>query len=172
MILSRRFLLAAGAAALTTLGACAPQSKFRSYRGPQVTSVLVYKSARRMHLMHHDRAIRTFPIRLGGDPIGHKVMEGDGKTPEGSYWIDRRNPNSAYHLSLGISYPNAEDRARAEALGVDPGGNIFIHGLPNGQGGRDEWGRDWTAGCIAVTNPEMEEIYAMVRDGTPIHIFP
>lgn len=165
-MITRRSLLLAGVA--LPLGACAPRSKFRNYRGPVVTSVLVYKASRRMHLMHGNSVLRTFAIELGGDPIGHKVQEGDGKTPEGSYVIDRRNPNSSYHLSIGISYPNAEDIARAEALGVDPGGNIFIHGTPR------ELRREanWTAGCIAVTNREMEDIYAMVQDGTPIHIFP
>jgi murein L,D-transpeptidase YafK len=94
------------------------------------------------------------------------MMEGDGRTPEGAYMIDRRNPNSSYHLSVGISYPNAEDLARAKAMGVPPGGNIFIHGTPLEKNRT----MDWTAGCIAVTNEEMEDIYAMVREGTPILI--
>lgn len=165
-MITRRSLLLAGVA--LPLGACAPRSKFRHYRGPAVTSIRVYKAARRMDLMHGDRVLRSFAIELGGNPVGHKIQAGDGRTPEGSYVIDRRNPNSAYHLSIGISYPNAEDRARAAALGVDPGGDIFIHGTPR-ERRRDP---DWTAGCIAVSNREMEEIYAMVQDGTPIHIFP
>ena len=108
-------------------------------------------------------------IDLGFAPAGHKQVEGDGKTPEGTYLIDRRNPNSDFHLSIGISYPNARDIARAMAAGQDPGGDIFIHGQPNKSRGE---GPDWTAGCISVTNREMEDIYAMVTDGTPITIRP
>jgi murein L,D-transpeptidase YafK len=122
-----------------------------------------------MYLLHHDRVLEQYDIRLGFAPEGHKTVEGDGRTPEGVYWIDRRNPNSKFHLSLGISYPNDEDRARAEALGQKPGGDIFIHGqkslFDRGEG-------DWTWGCIAVTNDEIEDIYAMVGDMTPIQINP
>ncbi len=164
-MISRRALLLAGAA--LPLGACASRSKFRSYSGPLVTSVLVYKASRRLYLLNGDQTLRALDIELGSDPVGPKRMEGDGKTPEGSYLIDRRNPNSAYHLSIGISYPNEEDRARAAAMGVNPGGDIFIHGTPREKRGAD----DWTAGCIAVTNREIEDLYAMVRDGTPIHLF-
>ena len=101
--------------------------------------------------------------------MGRKRFEGDGRMPEGSYVIDRRNPDSMFHLSIGISYPNAADTAYAAAQGQDPGGDIFVHGGP--RRGIDPVGvRDWTAGCIAVTDREIEEIYAMVRDGTPIAI--
>ncbi|WP_420857801.1 L,D-transpeptidase family protein [Marivivens marinus] len=148
------------------LSGCA--NKFRTYDGPEVTRVVVMKGDRRMYLMHHDQVLRAFDIEMGFAPDGHKTEEGDGRTPEGAYWINRRNPNSAFHLSIGISYPNAQDRAQAQARGVSPGGDIFIHGTPDLNLGQD----DWTAGCIAVTNREMEDIYAMVRDGTPIHIFP
>jgi hypothetical protein len=102
-------------------------------------------------------------------PDGHKERSGDGRTPEGVYWIDRRNPRSEYFLSLGVSYPNAADVARARAMGVDPGGDIFIHGEPI----RGAWHRgknDWTAGCIAVSNAEIEEIWAMVPTGTQVTI--
>ena len=144
-------------------------SKFKTYNGPEVTQVLVYKDARVMHLMHHDEVLKSYNIGLGFAPSGHKQVEGDGRTPEGSYLIDRRNPNSEFHLSIGISYPNTDDHARASTMGKSPGGDIFIHGRP--------WkyrkgGRDWTAGCIAVSNREIEEIYAMVRNGTPITIHP
>ena len=138
----------------------------RSYSGPPVTSIVVNKGPRRMYLVSGDTAIRAFDIQLGGDPVGPKRREGDGRTPEGFYWIDRRNPKSAYHLSLGISYPNEQDMALAQAMGVNPGGNIFIHGTPL----EKQSNPDWTAGCIAVTNEEIEDIYVMVRDGTPIHI--
>ena len=108
-------------------------------------------------------------------PVGHKEYEGDGKTPEGIYYITHRNPNSTYHLSLGISYPNDEDRAHAATLGKQPGGDIMIHGGPprkaNGKP-RKVSRPDWTAGCIAVTDDEIERIYAMVKPGTPIVILP
>lgn len=153
--------------ALGLLAGCG--SKFRSYSGPEVTQILVYKSQRKMYLLHGQTAIRTYRIGLGGNPVGDKKIEGDGKTPEGLYYIDRRNPNSAYHLSIGISYPNAADRAEAEALGKKPGGDIFIHGRAKKNKGR---GKDWTAGCIAIKDGEMEEVYSMVRVGTPILILP
>lgn len=150
------------------LSACA--SKFRTYDGPEVTRVIVSKEGRRMYLMHHDTVLTSYKIDLGFAPTGHKEFEGDGRTPEGSYTIDRRNPDSDFHLSIGISYPNEADIEYAEALGMDPGGDIFIHGGP--RLGMDRRGRDWTAGCISVRNREMEDIYAMVRDGTPIDILP
>jgi len=112
--------------------------------------------------------LRQYRIALGRDPIGHKQCEGDGRTPEGRYTIDRRNPKSKYHLSLHISYPNADDVARAQAAAVEPGGDIMIHGLKDGEL-RDG---DWTQGCIAVTNEEMEEIWGLVPDGTVIVIEP
>ncbi len=146
-----------------------PPSKFRTYNGPEVTQVVVHKGARRMDLYHHHTRLRTFRVQLGGNPFGHKQREWDRRTPEGDYIIDRRNPNSRFHLSLGIDYPNEDDKARAEANGWRPGGDIFIHGRgPNFQNARG----DWTDGCIAVTDREMEDIYAMVRDGTPIRILP
>lgn len=119
-----------------------------------------------MYLLHNDEVLASYDIQLGFAPEGHKVAKGDGRTPEGFYFIDRRNPNSSYHLSLGISYPNSRDVARARALGLHPGGDIFIHGENRKGPSRG----DWTAGCIAVTDEEMEEIYAMVRNGTPIYI--
>lgn len=130
--------------------------------------VLVRKAARDMQLISNGRAFRSYRIALGFAPEGHKQRDSDGRTPEGRYWIDRRNPRSAFHLSLGISYPNAMDVARARAMGWNPGGNIFIHGEPND--GRFARGTDWTAGCIAVTNDEMEEIWATVPTGVPITI--
>ena len=149
------------------LTACG-NSKFKTYNGPAVTSVQVHKADRKMYLLHHDRVLKAYDVALGFAPEHHKQFEGDGRTPEGTYFINRRNPNSAFHLSLGISYPNAADRAYAEAMGKSPGGDIFIHGGPR----RPVSQRDWTEGCIAVTDREMERIYAMVKDGTPIHILP
>ena len=156
-------------AALAILAACGTPSKFRTYNGPEVTRIIVDKGDRQMRLMHHGRVLRTYQIELGFVPNGHKAFEGDGRTPEGEYFIDRRNPNSSFHLSLGISYPNGTDIEVARAAGMDPGGDIFIHGQPNALA---MFTPDWTAGCIAVSNREMEDIYAMVKDGTPITINP
>ncbi len=136
--------------------------------------MVVNKGARRVYLLNGDDILRSYDMELGFAPLGHKEIEGDGKTPEGQYFIDRRNPNSAYHLSIGISYPNAADRAKAAAMGKSPGGEIFLHGEPNNPKARRRAARvdDWTAGCIAVTNEEIEEIYAMVKNGTPIFLNP
>ena len=155
---------------LAVLGASACSNKFYTYRGPEVTKVVVDKSARRMHLLHHGEVLESYDIGLGFAPAGHKQIEGDGKTPEGVYYIDRRNPNSKFFLSIGISYPNPVDRAKAHEIGKSPGGDIFIHGRgPTYKKGSP---KDWTAGCIAVTDKEMRHIYSMVRTGTPIHISP
>ncbi|PTX57823.1 L,D-transpeptidase-like protein [Litoreibacter ponti] len=162
-VLFRGLLLAV----LLALSACS--SKFITYNGPEVTKIEVHKDARVMKLFHGNRLLKQFDVELGFGPTGHKEFEGDGKTPEGRYLIDRRNPNSSFYLSLGISYPNARDIAYAKSLGKSPGGDIFIHGQPNLVGPR---GPDWTAGCIAVSNKEMRKIYAMVRNGTVIDIFP
>ena len=150
------------------VGLSACSSKFKTYNGPQVTLVEVHKADRQMYLLHHDKVLKSYDVGLGFAPEGHKQFEGDGKTPEGSYLISHRNPNSAYHLSLGISYPNQNDQTFAEAAGLPPGGDIFIHGEPDGQPDR----RDWTAGCIAVSDREIERIYAMVQPGTQINILP
>lgn len=148
-----------------TLVAC---SKFQTYSGLQVTRIEVHKADRKMYLLSGKTVVKSYSIKLGGNPIGPKQFEGDGKTPEGAYYITHKNPNSRYHLSLGISYPNATQVAFARANGKPPGGDIFIHGGPRERGK----GGDWTAGCIAVTDRQIEEIYAMVRPGTPIFIYP
>ena len=151
--------------ALVALASCG--SQFGSYTGPKVTRIVVEKSERKMHLMHGPIKLRSYDVGLGFAPVGDKVQEGDGKTPEGVYYVDRRNPQSQFYLSLGISYPNEADIAEAKALGVDPGGDIFIHGRPK----KDQSDLiDWTLGCIAVTNREMREIYSMVELGTKIVI--
>ncbi|MDG1280525.1 MAG: L,D-transpeptidase family protein [Pseudorhodobacter sp.] len=151
------------------LAGCGQKGKFRTYKGPEVTSIIVSKSEREMQLIHKTRVLKTYEIALGFAPEGHKQFEGDGKTPEGTYFIDRQNPNSQFHLSLGISYPNDADRAFAEAADKKPGGDIFIHGHT---GFKDRYMGDWTLGCIAVTDEEMEVIYSMVKVGTPIFIKP
>lgn len=153
------------------LAACAP-SKFKTYSGPPVTQVVVHKADRQMFLMSGNTVLKAYRIGLGNEPIGHKQFEGDGKTPEGLYYIDRRNPDSRYYLSIGVSYPNPQDSALAASAGRSAGSDIFIHG--QGPEGRalSKQQQDWTAGCIAVTDDEVEDIYAMVRDGTPILITP
>ena len=161
--ITRRFLMVG---AMSVLAGCA--SKFRRYEGPDVTRIMVFKKARTMHLLNGRRILKSYRVDLGFAPTGHKRKAGDGKTPEGAYFIDRRNRDSEFHLSLGINYPNARDRAEARARGLDPGGDIFIHGRGNPV---RRLISDWTWGCIAVTNQEIEEIYAMVRTGTPISIY-
>jgi murein L,D-transpeptidase YafK len=142
--------------------------------GARIDRVLVLKAERQLLLLDEETVLRRYPISLGGAPQGHKRREGDERTPEGLYRLDARNPRSAFHLSLHVSYPDAEDRRRAARAEVDPGGMIMVHGLPNRLPflGRLHRLVDWTDGCIAVTNPEMEQIWRAVEDGTPIEIRP
>lgn len=141
---------------------------------PKADRVFVEKSRRQLTLYRKDEVLKTYKIALGPDPVGHKEKEGDGRTPEGRYTIDYRNARSQFHRALHISYPSAADKAHARALGVSPGGDIMIHGL----GKAFSWmgtlhaARDWTLGCIAVTNAEIEEIWKAVPDGTPVEIVP
>ena len=133
----------------------------------QADAIRVFKARRRMELMRGGRVIAGYRVALGDAPVGHKRQQGDERTPEGDYRITYRNDRSRYHLSLRISYPDQADRRQARARGVDPGGDIMIHGAtPPGRAG------DWTDGCIAVTNAEMEEIWRRVPVGTPIRIAP
>ena len=136
--------------------------------------VLIEKKERRLTLLSKGEVIKTYKIALGGDPVGPKERQGDNKTPEGTYTIDSRNRNSGYHLSLHISYPNERDKMRAKELNVSPGGDIMIHGIKNGLAwvGNLHAGIDWTKGCIAVTDEEMEEIYKLVPNGTMVEIRP
>jgi murein L,D-transpeptidase YafK len=136
--------------------------------------VVVAKADRTLTLYRGTQVLRTYRIALGRNPVGPKEQEGDGRTPEGVYVIDGRNPQSAFHRSLHVSYPNADDRRRATRRRVRPGGAIMIHGLPNGLGalGAAHVLRDWTEGCIAVTDAEIEEIWRMVPNGTRVEIRP
>lgn len=166
MMNRRKFV---GISAATALTGCARGDEMSRnyYAGPQVTVVEVVKSQRVLRLWSRGQVLRDYPVDLGFAPAGPKRFEGDGKTPEGSYLIDRRNPESDFYLSLGISYPNTRDVARARAAGRDPGKDIFIHG----QGAalrRALAFQDWTAGCIALADADMREVYWMVRVGTPI----
>lgn len=134
----------------------------------------VFKGERTMELWSEGKRFKTYPISLGAQPIGHKQMEGDEKTPEGEYSIISKNNHSRYHLSLKISYPRDEDRQNANKKGLNPGGDIMIHGLPNGFGfiGKLHTWWNWTDGCIAVTNKEIEEIWHLVPLGTKVFINP
>lgn len=164
----RTFVLGLLAAVTLAVGGLSAAPSLPVYDGPHITAVVVHKAARRMYLVAGDEVIRAYDIDLGFAPEGDKQIEGDGKTPEGAYRINFKNPNSSYYLSLGISYPDNRDRSEAAALGKSPGGDIFIHGTPTGK----LRAKDWTYGCIAVTNKEVEEIFAMVETGTPIFIHP
>lgn len=141
---------------------------------PQADKVLVEKAARKLHLLKDGTPFRTFRIALGVSPDGDKREEGDQKTPEGRYTLDSRNPDSDFFLSIHISYPSPADRAEARANGVDPGGQIMIHGQPNEPTYSAAFYRsaDWTNGCIAVSNSDMVDIWLMTPDNVPIEIRP
>ena len=139
---------------------------------PIIDKVFVDKSERRLQLLSGNEVIKSYHVALGGNPIGHKQRQGDKRTPIGSYTLDYKNEKSKFYRSIHISYPNAADKARAKALGISAGGDIMIHGQQNGKGtfAVDTQKLDWTEGCIAVTNAEMDEIMAAVKLGTPIEI--
>lgn len=163
-----------------------------SSAGAAVKELRVFKSERRLELIGEDnQVIKTYKVMLGKNPIGHKQQEGDNKTPEGQYTLDEKNPDSSFHKSLHISYPNLKDKLKARARGVSPGGDIMLHGYPNNFSEMTEWLRaigleslgediiraslsnfDWTSGCIAVTDDEIDEIYSLVSVPTKIIIRP
>jgi murein L,D-transpeptidase YafK len=136
--------------------------------------ILILKKAHLLELLANGQVIRTYKVALGTGGLAPKDRQGDGRTPEGHYVIDARIPASHYHKALHVSYPNAQDRLRATRLGVAPGGDIMIHGLPNGRGAIGSAHRlyDWTLGCIAVTDNEIDEIWTLVPTGTPVEIRP
>ncbi len=138
----------------------------------KATSIVIYKSRREMQLMAGDKVLKTYKVSLGSSPVGAKECEGDGRTPEGEYRIVGRNAKSQFHKSLRISYPNDSDRENAAKRRCSPGGDIMIHGLPNGYSwiGKGHLAKDWTAGCIAVTDAEIEEIWRAVPDGIAVEI--
>jgi murein L,D-transpeptidase YafK len=139
-----------------------------------VDRVVVLKKERTLQLMSHGKVFKTYKVALGGNPVGPKVQQGDHRTPEGIYVLDHRNAHSHYYKSIHISYPNAADRTKAAKLHVPTGGDIFLHGLPNGYGavGSAHRLKDWTDGCVAVTDEEIDEIWKLVANGTPIEIKP
>lgn len=171
LILSLTFLMAA-----VVLARPAPAGDLRlaSLPGLKADHVIVEKRKRRLSLWSNGRLLRSYRVALGPTPRGHKRREGDGRTPEGIYILDWRNPNSQFYKSIHISYPGPNDLAHAASRGVDPGGLIMIHGLSPVKAplGPDHARRDWTQGCIAVTNREIDEIWSLVEDGTPIVIRP
>jgi murein L,D-transpeptidase YafK len=140
----------------------------------QADRIVIVKSQRTLTLYRQGQVLKTYKVALGSHPVGPKTQQGDHRTPEGVYTIDSRNSHSQYHLSLHISYPNAEDRVRAKKLRVNPGGDIFIHGLPPAYSYLGPLHRkyDWTWGCVAVTDQEIEEIWSMVPNGTTVEIKP
>ena len=178
--LAMTFLLLLSAAALSLVPGkdstrtSASNSTPRSSAPAAADSLVLTKSRRELVLYYRGEAVRTYFVALGRNPVGDKERIGDNRTPEGLFFIQGRNPNSRYHLSLRISYPDETHRARAARLGVEPGGDIMIHGLPDEQAafGAAHRDYDWTNGCIAVTNKEIEELWRVIRDGTPIEIKP
>jgi murein L,D-transpeptidase YafK len=162
-----------GVARAASLSTAAATSKLTGPMG-LIDSIVVEKRLHQLTLFRDGKVIRTYLVALGGQPRGAKVRAGDNRTPEGVYYIDARQPFSKYHLALHISYPAIADKQRAQALGTEPGGDIMIHGLPNGMGSAGALHRqnDWTNGCIALTDQEIEEIWSVVPIGTPIEIKP
>jgi len=176
----RRSLLKALFAGFTAAAAGPARAESQTAQGlpaqslPRADRIVVIKHERKLYLQLAGRTLKWYWIALGREPVGAKTQVGDGRTPEGFYFIEGRDPDSDFYRSLRISYPNAKDRERARQLGVDPGGGIVIHALPPGYGptGAGERMIDWTEGCIAVTNADMDEIWQMVREGTLVLIIP
>src|SRR3984957_8854838 len=167
----RTTVLTAGAVCfLCVAGIAAPAAA----PAPHADRVLVLKNERTLQLLRRGKVVKTYKVALGGDPVGPKTRQGDHKTPEGVYVLDFRNAHSQFYKSIHISYPNEHDRAEARRHGVSPGGDVFVHGLPNGYAavGAAHRLKDWTDGCVAVTDEEIDEIWRTVPDGTPIEIRP
>jgi murein L,D-transpeptidase YafK len=143
--------------------------------GP-IDKVVVKKSERKLELYSRGQVVRQYHVALGGSPIGHKYREGDQRTPEGNYTLNWRKPNSQFYKAIHVSYPNARDQENSRQSGYKPGGMIMVHGMPNyiqSEGIKKQYAiRDWTHGCIAVQNHEIDEIWNLVPDGTPIQIVP
>lgn len=174
----RRIAILAAAGAALALGLEFTQA-FRTLPAlasadAQATRVVIEKTARRLTLERDGRVLARYGVALGSNPAGQKAREGDGRTPEGIYAVDFKHPRSRYHLALRISYPDARASEAAKRAGVPPGSDIMIHGIRNGLGwvGGLHRERDWTDGCIAVTNAEIREIWSRVPEGTPVEIRP
>ncbi|HEX4638125.1 MAG TPA: L,D-transpeptidase family protein [Chthoniobacterales bacterium] len=170
----RRIFLPLPAIVLLAIGVylCAHHNWNPLPAGTTIDRILVEKSARRLSIFRDGKKLKSYRVALGGNPVGAKEQEGDMKTPEGLYWIDWCNAESDYHLSLHVSYPSAEDNARAAERGLNAGFDIMVHGIRNGGGWIGSFHRmhDWTAGCVALTDEEIEELYRVTPDWTPIEI--
>jgi murein L,D-transpeptidase YafK len=166
-----RIRVLTGLVVVLLLGSSLPQTSAHPLHADRV---VILKKAHTLQLLRDGKAIKTYNVALGGDPVGPKTRQGDHKTPEGLYVLDSRNAHSQFYKSIHISYPSAKERAMARQKGVSPGGDVFVHGLPNGYSwvGASHRLKDWTDGCVAVTNQEMDEIWLAVADGTPIEIRP
>jgi murein L,D-transpeptidase YafK len=176
-MLRRILILVAGATIVflaSTIYLCAHHVWNPLPTGTTIDFILVEKSARKLSIFHDGRKLKSYRVALGRNPVGPKEQEGDMKTPEGTYQIDSRNPQSDYHLALHVSYPSDEDTARAAERHMNAGFDIMIHGIRNGGAWIGAFHRlhDWTAGCIALTDEEIEELYRVTPDGTPIEIRP
>ena len=149
-----------------------PENTKNMLKNTSIDKVFVNKSARVLQLLNGDDVIKSYSIALGGNPVGHKQQQGDKRTPIGSYTLDYKNEKSKFYRSIHVSYPNTDDKAHAKKMGFNPGGDIMIHGQKNGSGHLASVNQlsDWTEGCIAVTDEEMDEIMAMVKVGTAIEI--
>lgn len=176
---SLTLLTAMGVIALVLWGPSAPSPDRPPPDTPTETAlqgpidlILIEKAARRLTLMQNGKQVRSWPMALGFSPIGDKSREGDGRTPEGFFTINRRNDASSYHLSLGLDYPHPDDIAAAKAAGHSAGGDIMIHGQPNALDEARIVSGDWTAGCIALTNAQMREIWDHIPIGTKVEIRP
>jgi murein L,D-transpeptidase YafK len=164
---------------LCSLSCCDPHTNAAApHSGPaireQVDSIVIIKHAREMQVYGHQRLLTSYRVCLGNNPVGPKHFQNDGKTPEGIYYINGKNPNSHYHKCLGISYPHDADRAYAKRFRKPTGGDIKIHGLPNdfGDEGQEDVKDDWTLGCIALNDKEIDELYAHTAVGTCVNILP
>ncbi len=163
-------VLLAGLLAASSIGSSPRWAAAEAYW--KADRILVKKAERRLYLLRDDAVIASYKVALGGNPVGPKYFQGDSRTPEGTYTIDARNAGSRFYRALRISYPSYEDRARARQYGAPAGGLVMIHGQPNQRRRNHDAASDWTDGCIAVSNHEMDEIWAAVDVGTPIEIEP
>jgi len=147
---------------------------FAQHPNVGVDRVVVYKHDRKLVLLSRGKELKSYKVALGGEPVRPKIRQGDHRTPEGLYVLDSRNPNSHFYKAFHVSYPNSQDIAVAGKAGVSPGGDIMLHGLPRGYAwlGKSQALHDWTDGCIAVSNKEMDELWKLIRVGTPIEIRP
>jgi murein L,D-transpeptidase YafK len=164
------FLLTLSILLCVTAGVPARAEVSGAHAYMKVDKLLVHKSERRLYLVRDDAVVATYEIALGRNPVGPKIFRGDGRTPEGEYRIAARNTASRFYRSLRISYPSSDDWARASEYGISPGGDIMIHGQPNDRRPRDR--KDWTEGCIALSNSAMDQVWDLVELGTPIEIKP